>query len=163
VIEVLLYPDEIRKHTEHKLNSKVTEKELAVADHLVDLMSGEFEPEKYTDHYREALSELLHEKLDGAEETDEEIKRPRGGGQVLDLMAALQASLDSAKGSSKSGKKAKSESDTSTIKKTPRTVKSSKADPERKVHRQATKSQSGDKTKKAGTRAPLLKSVARHK
>jgi DNA end-binding protein Ku len=157
VIEILLYPDEIRKHTEHKLSSKVTEKELAVADHLVDLMSGEFEPEKYTDHYREALSELIHEKLDGAEEPGEEIKRPRGGGQVLDLMAALQASLDSAKGSSKSAKKPKSESAASPTKKTTSTAKSSKAAPEKKVHRQATTTKSGAKTKKAGTHRTTAK------
>jgi DNA end-binding protein Ku len=100
----LLYPDEIRQHAEHKLSSKVSEKELAVADHLVDIMSGEFEPEKYTDHYREAVSELIESKLEGQEEKGEEIQRPRGGGKVLDLMAALQASLDSAQGSSKSSK-----------------------------------------------------------
>jgi DNA end-binding protein Ku len=104
VVEVLLYPDEIRQHAEHKLSSKVSEKELAVADHLVDIMSGEFEPEKYTDHYREAVSELIESKLEGQEEKGEEIQRPRGGGKVLDLMAALQASLDSAQGSSKSSK-----------------------------------------------------------
>jgi DNA end-binding protein Ku len=152
VIEVLLYPDEIRKHTEHKLSSKVTEKELAVADHLVDLMSGEFEPEKYTDHYREALSELLHEKLDGTEEVGEEVKRPRGGGQVLDLMAALQASLDSAQGASKSGKKTKPASGARTAKSATRTAKSSsKTEPEKKVHRQASTTKSGAKTKKAGS------------
>jgi DNA end-binding protein Ku len=156
VIEVLLYPDEIRQHAEHKLSSKISEKELAVADHLVDLMSGEFEPEKYTDHYREALTELLQSKLDGAEETGEPIKRPRGGGNVLDLMAALQASLDSAQKSSKSDK-SKSKTAPRASKKTEGSTKPTKIQPEKRAHRRATTTKGGANTKKAGVRRATTK------
>jgi DNA end-binding protein Ku len=64
-----------------------------MAKSLVDMLTGEFEPEKYTDNYREALLELIDRKAEG-----EEIKRPApAAGKVTDLMEALRKSVESAK------------------------------------------------------------------
>ena len=72
---------------------EVNERELAIAMQLVESLSGEFEPDKYRDTYREEVLALIERKAAGeeiavqpAKEEDEE--------PVPDLMAALKASLD---------------------------------------------------------------------
>jgi DNA end-binding protein Ku len=72
---------------------EVNERELAIAMQLVESLSGEFEPDKYRDTYREDVLALIERKAAGeeiavqpAKEEDEE--------PVPDLMAALKASLD---------------------------------------------------------------------
>jgi DNA end-binding protein Ku len=72
---------------------EVNDRELAIAMQLVESLSGEFEPDKYRDTYREDVLALIERKAAGeeiavqpAKEEDEE--------PVPDLMAALKASLD---------------------------------------------------------------------
>jgi len=84
---------------------EVNERELAIAMQLVESLSGEFEPDKYRDTYREEVLALIERKAAGeeiavqpAKEEDEE--------PVPDLMAALKASLDAVRerdGSSNGG------------------------------------------------------------
>ena len=64
-----------------------------MAKSLVDMLTGDFEPAKYRDNYREALLELIERKAEG-----QEIKRPAPvAGKVTDLMEALRASVEAAK------------------------------------------------------------------
>lgn len=95
VMNTLLYPDEIRIDL-HKPASdiEVNEKELAMAGSLIDMMTDDFEPEKYTDNYREALLKLIEAKVEGREI---EVAPQAKEGTVVDLMAALQASMESLK------------------------------------------------------------------
>ncbi|MER2010444.1 MAG: Ku protein, partial [Psychrobacillus sp.] len=73
-------------------------KELETALLLVDQLTTEFNPEKYTDDYRTALMELIEEKKVSSPpiETDSK-QQPAAASNVTDLMAALQASLDKTK------------------------------------------------------------------
>jgi DNA end-binding protein Ku len=68
-----------------------SERELAMARQLVDALADGFDPDRYHDEYREQLMDLIQRKAAGeqivAEPTVEE------PGKVLDLMAALEASL----------------------------------------------------------------------
>jgi DNA end-binding protein Ku len=94
-LETMLYADELRSAADLDIpeDISVNEKELAMAKSLVDMLTGEFEPEKYHDNYREALLELIERKAEG-----QEITRPVPvAGKVTDLMEALRASIDSAK------------------------------------------------------------------
>ncbi len=94
-LETMLYADEIRGADDLDVPADVSigEKELAMAKSLVEMLTGDFEPEKYHDAYREALLELIERKAEG-----QEIKRPAPvAGKVTDLMEALRASIDAAK------------------------------------------------------------------
>lgn len=73
----------------------LSDKEMAMAAQLVETMAGEFEPEKYRDSYRQQVLELIEQKASGAELTMPE--RVAAVPQVVDLMAALEASVKAAK------------------------------------------------------------------
>ncbi|HEY9731260.1 MAG TPA: Ku protein [Drouetiella sp.] len=109
IVEMLLYPDEIRIDFDKKLPAtKLSKQELAMASSLIDMMSQDFKPEEYEDHYREALQSLIKAKIDGEEtvERSEEAKPTR----VVDLMEALRASVENARsGRSKKAPQAEEE------------------------------------------------------
>ncbi|HEY9772964.1 MAG TPA: Ku protein [Planktothrix sp.] len=95
VMHTLLYPDEIRIERGRALpDVQVSDKELAMAGSLIDLMTEEFEPEKYKDQYREALMQVIEAKAEGRElATAEVAPQPN----VVDLMDALRASMENIK------------------------------------------------------------------
>ena len=74
---------------------EVSDKELAMAGQLVDSLAGEFELERYRDSYREQVMALIEQKASGEELTLPE--RPSSSPAVIDLMAALEASVKAAK------------------------------------------------------------------
>jgi DNA end-binding protein Ku len=80
-----------------------TKKELAIATQLIESLAGDFEPDKYHDEYREKVMELIDAKAEG----NEIVKQPEAPepAPVVDLMAALEASLEKAK-KAKAGSKA---------------------------------------------------------
>jgi len=96
ILEMLLYPDEIRVDMKTKLPAaKLTKQEMTMASSLIDMMAQDFKPQEYEDHYREALSALIKAKVDG----DETIEQPEKSKptHVVDLMDALRASVENAK------------------------------------------------------------------
>ncbi len=75
--------------------AEATDRELKMAEQLIDTLSSEFDPEKYRDEYRERVIDLIERKASGEEiavqpEAEEEAPAP-------DLMAALEASLAAVK------------------------------------------------------------------
>jgi len=102
VMETIAYPDEVRPvHQVPGLPERtaVNEKELEMATMLIDHLTGPFEPEKYKDEYRERLMEAIQAKIAGEEV---HIAPEQERTNVIDLMAALQASLEAA-GAPKAG------------------------------------------------------------
>jgi len=103
-LEILRWHDEILDPAEFVLpeSSKkagISEKELALAKRLVDDMAEEWKPEKYHDTYRAQLEEQIERRVkEGKTETvtqaPREGKAAGGGAQIIDLMAALQRSLE---------------------------------------------------------------------
>src|SRR3954452_11875479 len=71
----------------------VNDRELSIAKQLVESLSGEFEPGKYHDTYREEVLALIERKAAG-EEIAVQPAREEEEEPVPDLMAALKASLD---------------------------------------------------------------------
>jgi DNA end-binding protein Ku len=72
-------------------------KELTMARQLIETLSTDFEPEKFHDTYREAVLDMIERKAQG-EEIVEPISEVQPG-KVVDLMAALEASVQAAKDS----------------------------------------------------------------
>ncbi|MWV44535.1 Ku protein [Paenibacillus sp. HJL G12] len=96
-IETMFYPDEIRPVAQVPNlpeNVTVNEKELGMAQMLIDQLSTPFDPQKYTDDYRERLLELIEHKVTGEEIKIAPAKQETN---VIDLMAALQASIEASK------------------------------------------------------------------
>lgn len=98
VMETIHFPDEVRKAEDVPnvpVEDNITEKELDTAIMLIDQLTTDFEPSKYTDDYRTALLELIEAKRTGKETVTPVEKQPVSN--VTDLMAALQASIDRTK------------------------------------------------------------------
>ncbi|MFE6763445.1 Ku protein [Streptomyces sp. NPDC057689] len=93
----LLWPDEIRAPEGVAPESDVTvrDAELDLADALMDTL-GEVDMDSLHDDYREAVEELIAAKASG-EAPEPAEKGGKGGGQVIDLLAALESSVKAAK------------------------------------------------------------------
>ena len=98
VLETMLWPDEVRTPAFDFLDEdvEVRPQELAMAGSLIETLSGEFDPMQYTDYYREALQAVIEAKVAGREVVQPENAQPTSG-TVVDLMAALRASVEAAK------------------------------------------------------------------
>lgn len=90
LLETLYFVDEIRVDLQAPAaKANLSKSELEMAAHLVKLMSQKFEPDKYQDGYRQALSEIIDAKLQGKRIT----KKKASKGEVIDLVEALKASV----------------------------------------------------------------------
>lgn len=90
VLETMHYPKEIR-HMDLVWDRVLpTETELTMARQLIDNLARPFEPEKYRDELHEQMAEMIESKVAG-ESFNVEV--PAKGGQVVDLMEALRASI----------------------------------------------------------------------
>ena len=74
---------------------EVSKKEIAMAESLVASLVADFEPEKYRDEYREQVMALIQMKADGEEFEMPEVTTEKP--KVIDIMAALEASVAAAK------------------------------------------------------------------
>jgi DNA end-binding protein Ku len=89
---LLRYPYEVRDEKEYFddiQDVKVTKDMLDLAKHIVNQKASTFEPEKFEDHYEEALTELINAKRNGKTSAK---PRPKGE-NVVDLMDALKRSI----------------------------------------------------------------------
>jgi DNA end-binding protein Ku len=114
VLEILRFPHEVRspdqldlsklaksaKSATAKKTSKVSEREVAMAEQIIASMTSSWDPEKYKDTYHDDLMRVIKQKIKrGAtaeiEPYNEPEKAPSSGrGKVLDLMPLLKASLE---------------------------------------------------------------------
>lgn len=97
VLQTMLWPDEVRgaEFAEPEEGVEVRSQEVAMAESYIETLSTDFEPDRYHDQYRAALEELIEAKTEGR--SVEAPTTPADTGQVVDLMAALQASVDAAR------------------------------------------------------------------
>jgi DNA end-binding protein Ku len=116
VVESLYFADEIR-NAEDVLgdlpdDSAFADRELKIAEQLIESLSVDWKPENYTDSYRERVQELIESKREGRKVVAAK-KAPRTN--VIDLMAALEESIAARGGrggkAEKSGKGKKAEPD----------------------------------------------------
>ena len=104
VLETMLWPDEVRTPEFEFLgeNVEVRAQELGMAQSLIESLSGDFDPGQYADSYREALHAVINAKVEGRQVTQPE-QTGQGDGKVVDLMAALRASVEAAKKAAMTG------------------------------------------------------------
>ncbi len=98
VLETMLWPDEVRAPEFDFLAEQVEVRpqELAMAGSLIETLTGDFDPGRYKDSYREALQAVIDAKIAGREVVQPDAGQPTSG-TVVDLMAALRASVAAAK------------------------------------------------------------------
>jgi DNA end-binding protein Ku len=96
VLQTMMWPDEIRKPDFSVDTGDVKPAEVKMANMLVETLAGDFDPEEFEDDYAEAVESLVKTKIEGGE-----VKRTatstKSSGEVVDLLAALQRSVDAAK------------------------------------------------------------------
>jgi len=109
VLELMHFADELADPEELKLPpaKEVGQKELTMAETLIDNMSGPWNPSEYKDEYREALMEVIDEKTRaGGKKAPGRKTAPAASTKVVDLVSVLKQSLEQAQ-SHKSKKPAK--------------------------------------------------------
>ena len=73
----------------------VGKREMNMAKSLIDSMTSKWEPEKYRDDYREALMEVIEEKVEaGGKEIEKKARKAPKPTKVIDLVSVLQKSLE---------------------------------------------------------------------
>src|SRR5438128_6889053 len=107
VLELMHFADELadteKLHVPKKVD--VGKRELNMAKALIDSMSAKWNPEKYKDDYREALMEVIEEKVEaGGKDIKEKPKKAPKPTKVIDLVKVLQQSLQETKGARKKTK-----------------------------------------------------------
>jgi DNA end-binding protein Ku len=100
VLSTMVYGDEVVQPSAveeyDKLDDvELSDREVAMAEQLVESLTGTFEPERYHDTYREQVVELIGKKAAG--EVFEAVAPASTAPAVVDLMAALEASVQAAK------------------------------------------------------------------
>jgi DNA end-binding protein Ku len=94
MLETLRYEDEIKDSDPYfgDIDDGAVDKEqLSLAKELIKRKSASFKPEKFHDHYREALQELINSKIENREPREVADEKPTG--KVINLMDALRKSL----------------------------------------------------------------------
>jgi DNA end-binding protein Ku len=97
VMQTMMWPDEIRSPDFATVGSDDAKPaEVKMANMLVETLAGDFAADEFEDDYREAVEALVKAKIEGGE-----VKRTpqakKSSGEVVDLLAALQRSVDAAK------------------------------------------------------------------
>ena len=120
VLETMYWPDEIRAADFGgvDVDLKVRAQELEMARQLIENLTAEWDPEEFTDEYREALLRIVEAKISGEEI---EVVEAEPTAKVVDLMEALKASVAAAKKQTGNGDEApakRSPAKKSTAKKT---------------------------------------------
>jgi DNA end-binding protein Ku len=127
VLQTMLWPDEVRNADFAKPDDSVEVKpqEVQMAESYIATLQAEFDPTRYHSDYREALEALVQAKVEGLPLPEPEEEEAETA-EVVDLVAALRASVDAAKkrrqegGTSESGEKpAAKKSAAKTAKKAP--------------------------------------------
>ena len=107
VLELMHFADELadpgKLHVPKK--TEVGKREMNMAKSLIDSMSSKWNPEKYKDDYREALMEVIEEKVEaGGKEIEEKPKKAPKPTKIIDLVSVLQKSLEQTGGKKATGK-----------------------------------------------------------
>lgn len=99
VLQTMLWPDEVRdgSFAAPSADIKVSDGEVAMAEMFITSMEGEFKPEQFSDAYREAVEALVQAKLSDVPVPETEGVSVAKDADVVDLVAALRASVEAAR------------------------------------------------------------------
>jgi DNA end-binding protein Ku len=92
MLHTMYYEEEVKKVEGFGApDVELKDSEVKVAHQLIEALAAEWEPEKFHDDFQENLKKLIQTKLEGGEIA--EVEQPKKLAPVVDLMAALKASL----------------------------------------------------------------------
>src|ERR1044072_4839450 len=97
VLELMHFADELADPDKLHVpkNTEIGKREMNMAKSLIDSMTSKWDPEKYKDDYKEALMEVIEEKVEaGGKEIAEKPKKAPKPTKVIDLVSVLQKSLE---------------------------------------------------------------------
>lgn len=97
LLETLRYPDDLKKADTFFApieGEKADKSQIELASKLIEQKAGAFEPDKFEDHYEDAVRELLEKKMKGEKIVTDDEPEPRRGAEVIDLMEALRRSVE---------------------------------------------------------------------
>ena len=95
VLETMYWPDEIREaEFDVDVSTKARGQEVEMARQLIENLTAEWNPDEFTDEYREAMLKIVEAKINGEEI---EVVEAEPTAKVVDLMEALKASVAAAK------------------------------------------------------------------
>jgi DNA end-binding protein Ku len=96
VLQTMMWPDEVREPDFNVDGGEVKDAEVKMAHMLVETLAGDFDASEFEDDYAGAVEALVKSKIEGGE-----VKRTptatKSSGEVVDLLAALQKSVEAAK------------------------------------------------------------------
>jgi len=97
-LHTMLWPDEVRdsEFAAPPADVTVSDAEVKMATSFIDALAGDFQPGDYSDAYRRALEQVIESKLSGLPVAEENEDKPAEA-EVVDLVAALRASVEAAK------------------------------------------------------------------
>jgi DNA end-binding protein Ku len=104
VLELMHFAEELAETDKLNVPKKIEpgKREMDMAKSLVQSMSSKWDPKRYRDDYREALMDVIEEKVEaGGKEIEEKPKPKKPSSKVIDLVAVLQESLAQTQGSKK--------------------------------------------------------------
>jgi DNA end-binding protein Ku len=104
ILELMHFAEELADPSHLRVPKKLEpgKREMDMAKALIDSMSAKWNPEKYHDDYREALMEVIEEKVEaGGKEIGEKPKAKPKPTKVIDLVSVLQQSLEQSGGAKK--------------------------------------------------------------
>ncbi len=96
VLQTMMWPDEIRVPDFSVEVGEVKDAEVKMANMLVETLSGDFDASEFSDDYADAVETLVRAKIEGGE-VERTPTSTKTSGEVVDLLAALQRSVDAAK------------------------------------------------------------------
>src|ERR1044071_1828021 len=110
VLELMHFADELadaeKLHVPKKL--EIGKREMNMAKSLIGSMTSKWQPEKYKDDYREALMDVIEEKVEaGGKEIEEKPRKAPKPTKVIDLVSVLQKSLEQTGGKKKATAKSR--------------------------------------------------------
>jgi DNA end-binding protein Ku len=157
VMQTMMWPDEIRDADFASTDtSEAKPAEVKMAKMLVETLAGDFEPEEFEDDYAAAVESVVKAKIEGGE-----VRRTptstKTGGEVVDLLAALQRSVDdarSARGEKSDAEKPEKADETETAEQSEEQATAKKA-PAKKAAAKKTPA------KKAAKKSPAKKAAAK--
>jgi len=96
VLQTMMWPDEVRQPDFTVEAGEVKDAEVKMAQMLVETLAGDFDPSEFSDDYAGAVEALVTAKIEGGEVKRTETAA-KTSGEVVDLLAALQRSVEAAK------------------------------------------------------------------
>ncbi|NPC97911.1 Ku protein [Nocardioides sp. zg-DK7169] len=158
VLQTMMWPDEVRTPDFNVDGGDVKPAEVKMATMLVETLAGDFDPTEFEDDYAEAVEALVKAKVEGGE-VQRTPTSTKSSGEVVDLLAALQRSVDAAKkgrgeatgpdeGAEEAGDTDAGESERKTTRKAPAKKAAAKKGTAKKAAKPAAKTATKTATKK---------------